>query len=289
MTGTAIIQEPGTGRMPPSESAASASFKRCADNPWLLHSQGAEPPACRIFCFPYAGGAASVFKAWPLHLPASWEVCAIQLPGRGFRLRERPQERLIPLARDVAAAIGDKLDLPFVFFGHSMGALLAFEVARQLRSLGATRPLHVVVSAHRPPDTPQGRRPIHDLPDADFLDELRRLDGFQDEILENFQVLELILPILRADVAACETYVFSPGESLDCPIFALAGSNDAEAPAGLAPGWARHTTGGFGMAVLPGGHFFLHSCLSQLTRLLTSRVRTSDGPDQGDAAGRFDN
>ncbi|HVV71514.1 MAG TPA: alpha/beta fold hydrolase, partial [Verrucomicrobiae bacterium] len=155
--------------------------------------------ALRLFCFPYAGGGLPVFRGWPDALPESVEVRVIQLPGRGPRFREKRFEDLANLARVLSAEIEPLLvDQPFALFGHSFGALLAFETARQLRTMGWI-PERLIASGNNAPHIPEPLPPIHGLPDEAFLEELKLLNGIQPAVLESQELLELFLPIIRSD------------------------------------------------------------------------------------------
>ena len=161
----------------------------------------------RLLCFPYAGGGVSVFRAWPDLLPAEIEVWAIQLPGHDGRLREPIPAELQTLALAAADGLGPALDTPFACFGHSMGALLAFEFARQLRHRGLAGPTQLFVSARRAPQLPRTDAPLHTLPEGPFIEMLRqRYNGIPAAILAEPELLQLFLPMLRADFKLIETY-----------------------------------------------------------------------------------
>ena len=150
-----------------------------------------------------------MFRTWSNALPADVEVCPVQLPGRSERLMERPFTDLSSLIEVLAQALAPLLDKPFAFFGHSLGALIGFELARQLRRQYGVNPVRLFVSAGRPPQVPRRGAPIHNLPRKEFLAALRRLDGTLAEVFEHEELLEIILPLLRADFAVYETYVYS--------------------------------------------------------------------------------
>jgi medium-chain acyl-[acyl-carrier-protein] hydrolase len=220
----------------------------------------------RVFCFPYAGGGAAVFRAWPDDLPEEVEVCAIALPGRGARLREAPFNRLAPLVAVLSAAIVPYLDRPFAFFGHSMGALMGFEVARDLRRRGDFKPSHMFVSGYRAPQLGFLGTPIHALSDDAFIEELRRLNGTAHEILESDELMRLLLPMLKADFAMCEGYLYTPDAPLDCAISAYGGRDDGEVSAEDLRAWRAQTSGPFTVQMFPGDHFFLESARRELLR-----------------------
>jgi len=213
----------------------------------------------RLFCFPYAGGGASAYRGWAASLPADVEVCPVQLPGRESRLREPAFVRPEPLVLALADVLQPLLDLPYAFFGHSLGALIAFELARELRRRAQPLPVHLFVSARRAPQVPARERPIHDLPEEEFLAELRKLKGTPEEVLQHAELMRLLGPVLRADFAVNETYAYVAGEPLDLGISAFGGLGDEEVTREDLAQWSDHTRGPFRLRMLPGDHFFLHS------------------------------
>jgi len=223
----------------------------------------------RLFCFPYAGGGASIFRTWSNNLPSEVEVCPIQLPGRENRLQEPPFNRLAPLVHVLAHVLLPYLDLPFVFFGHSMGALISFELARYLRRQHAPGPLHLFVSARRAPQIPAINPPIHHLPESAFIEALRDFNGTPESILQNAELMQLLLPVLRADFAVCETYTYSVEDPLACAISTFGGLQDCEVCYDELAAWREQTDGFFTQRMLPGNHFFLRSARVSLLRYIT--------------------
>ena len=223
----------------------------------------------RLFCFPYAGGGASIYHTWPEHVPAEIEVCPVQLPGRESRLRTPPFTQLSPLLQRLAQVLRPYLQMPFAFFGHSMGALISFELARQLRRQHDPGPVCLFVSAHRAPQIPAPKPPIHQLPTTEFVGELRRLNGTSEAVLQDAELLQLMLPTLRADFAICETYTYTTEEPLDCPIIAFAGLEDCEVSRDDLAAWRDQTQSSFKMRMVPGNHFFLHSARTPLVRAVS--------------------
>jgi medium-chain acyl-[acyl-carrier-protein] hydrolase len=239
---------------------------------WIRASEQCPQPRLRIFCFPYAGGGASIYRTWAEGLPAGVQLCPVQLPGREDRLMEKPYDRLQALVSALADVLDPYLeDLPFVFFGHSMGALVSFELARELRGRNRIGPLRLYVSGYRTPHLPDPDPPIHDLPEEEFLAELRRLEGTPEEILENQELTQLLLPALRADFAVCETYIYTNQRPLSCPIIAFCGVEDKEFRREDLEGWWEHTEDRFHLWMLPGNHFFIHihNAREQLLRILS--------------------
>jgi medium-chain acyl-[acyl-carrier-protein] hydrolase len=225
-----------------------------------VRRQASNPQArLRLFCFPYAGGSASVFHSWAAALRSDVELNAVQLPGRENRLLDPPFIRLALLVEALAQILPPYLDRPYAFFGHSMGALIGFELARLFRKQGSPGPACLIVSGHRAPHLPDRRPPIHHLPDARFIEELRRLNGTPEEVLQHEELRDLLLPVLRADFAVCETYLYAPEQPLDCPIFVIGGEQDPEVSQDELAAWQLHTRGAFTLHMIPGDHFFLHS------------------------------
>lgn len=217
------------------------------------------PKAClRLFCFPYAGGGAAIFRTWPDYLPPNIEVCPIQLPGRESRLRELPFTRIDLLVQALVPVLHPYLNIPFAFFGHSMGALVSFELTRQLCMRSDRSPVHLLVSGHRAPQIPDLDLPLHQLPEFAFVKELRRLNGTPESVLQNPELMQLVLPILRADFALCETYVCSK-ERIDCPITAFGGLQDSKVSYDALAAWREQTNSSFTLRMFPGDHFFLQS------------------------------
>jgi medium-chain acyl-[acyl-carrier-protein] hydrolase len=211
----------------------------------------------RLFCFPHAGAGAGAFRAWSRTLPAGVDVLAIQAPGRETRLGEAPFREFPPLVTEVASALRAYADRPMAFFGHSLGALVAFEVTRELQRRGSNGPVRLLVSASRAPHQALRRSPISGLPDADFLHELGRMGGTPHELLGEDELMALLLPALRADFRLSESYRTSTTARVACPISAFGGSEDSQATAEELAGWALHTTAGFQLRLYPGNHFFI--------------------------------
>lgn len=213
----------------------------------------------RMFCFPYAGGGASIFRGWTASLPADLEVCPVQLPGRESRLREAPFTRSELMVTALADALQPYFDLPFVFCGHSMGAAVAFELTRELRRRGRPQPLHLFASGRRAPHLPPREEPIHELPEPEFLVKLRELNGTPEEVLQHDELMRLLIPILRADFGVNETYTYTSEEPIDAGISAFGGLGDEDVTREDVEAWREHTRGRFRTRMLPGDHFFIHS------------------------------
>ncbi|HEX8212555.1 MAG TPA: alpha/beta fold hydrolase [Longimicrobium sp.] len=226
---------------------------------WVRIPGGANPAArLRLFCFPYAGGGASVFFPWPRALPPEVEVCAVQLPGREERLHEPPITRWDELVDQLAGALVPWMDRPFAFFGHSLGASVAFELAQRLRRDRRRGPVHLFASGRAAPHLPPSMAPVHHLPHEEFVHELRRLAGTPDEVLEKADLMEILIPLLRADFQLAETYTFQGDEPLAIPISAYGGVEDERVRPADVEGWRQHATGAFRRVMFPAGHFFVN-------------------------------
>ncbi|HXR64805.1 MAG TPA: alpha/beta fold hydrolase [Ktedonobacteraceae bacterium] len=226
---------------------------------WLQYWQRSPKARIRLFCFPYAGGSASIFRTWHQHLPQEVEVCPVQLPGREGRLSDRPFSDLHLLIDELVIALSPFLDMPYAFFGHSMGALVSFELTRYLQRVRShPLPAHLFVSGRRAPQIPGSDPPTSSRSDADFIEELRRLKGTPELVLQNKELLTLLLPILRADFQLCETYTYRDDDPLRCSITAFGGLYDTEVPSPMIAAWREQTSLAFKHRFFDGDHFFLH-------------------------------
>ena len=239
---------------------------------WVVKPRPNPEAAWRLFCFPYAGGGAQIFRRWPHQLPATGEVCAIELPGRGTRLQEPLFTQLPPLVEAVAQQLAKHLDKPFAFFGHSLGALLSFETARYCRRQHLPGPVHLFVSGRRAPHIPPDEPPLYTLPEPALINELRRLNGTPKEVLEHAELMQLMLPILRADFAVCDTYQYTPEPPLNCPITVFSGLQDASVRADHLEAWQAQTHATCSVHLFPGDHFFLHTTPSLLLQTLAREL-----------------
>jgi len=229
-----------------------------------------------LVCAPYAGGGASVFRDWPAALPGV-EVQALQLPGRERRFREPPLRRVADVVAAVVPELAPRLDRPFALFGHSMGALIVFEVARELRRRFAASPSALFVSGARAPQLPSGRR-TYDLPDDELAGEIAWPHAADGEPVPASEVLEVMLPLVRADLELAQTYEHRPEPPLRCPIVAFCGAADAEVGVEDAAAWRAQTVGRFALHVLEGDHFFVHSAQSRLLELIASELAAPSQP-----------
>ena len=231
----------------------------------------------RLFCFPYAGGSEATFRTWQQNLPDSVEVLPIQLPGRGTRIKEPALTRLAPMVQALSQSLRPEMELPFAFFGHSMGGLIAFELTRQLRRDGSPSPAHLFISAKSCP------KQVDDLytsetSDEELIEVLRRYEGTPIEVLENAELMRLLLPVIRADMELCKTYVCDPEPPLPCPITAFGGLQDHKSGRAFLEGWQNYTTGRFTLCMFPAGHFFLRSWEKSILDAIFTELAPHVGP-----------
>jgi len=246
---------------------------------WFARVRPRPEAAVRLFCFPHAGGAASSYFNWPAALDGV-DVLAVQPPGREGRLAEPPIADMPTLLERLVAAVQPHLDRRFLFFGHSMGALVAFELARELRRLGLPSPARLYVSGRRAPTVPNTETPLHVLPDDQLADELnRRFGGLPAAILAEPELMALFLPIIRADLTVLERHAFEPDPVLDLPVTALGGQDDTRASEGDLAAWRVLTSAGFAVRRFPGGHFYLHDRRDAFLRAFASMLATDLATD----------
>jgi medium-chain acyl-[acyl-carrier-protein] hydrolase len=226
----------------------------------------------RLFCFPYAGGSSFSFRGWGDNLPDILELCPIELPGRGTQMKSPSLTQVKLIVEAIAPHLLPYLDKPFAFFGHSLGGIIAFETVRLLRREHGLNPVCLFVSGCRAPQIPSKNPPIHNLPEPEFIDELRRLNGTPEAVFQSPELLELLLPILRTDFAAFETYIYLSEPRLNCPIAAFGGWQDPEVSQADLAAWQEQAIADFFLEMFPGDHFFIHSDLSALLQSISSKL-----------------
>lgn len=244
---------------------------------WLSIQNQNRQRTQRLFCFPYAGGAAAIYRDWGNKLPSSIEVCPVQLPGRGSRLSEPLFKRIEPLVEAAAEALLPYMEGPFAFFGHSMGAIISFELAHLLRREHKPQPSHLFLSGRPAPHLIKEEPPTHDLPEPEFIEELRRLKGTPREVLEHPELMSMISPILRADFEICQTYEHLPSPPLECPITVFGGLQDQDVSREQLEGWRDYTSASFAVRMFPGDHFFLQSSAPVMLRMIAQELRDTPG------------
>jgi surfactin synthase thioesterase subunit len=214
----------------------------------------------RLFCFPYAGGNAHVFREWQRSLSPEIDVCLVHLPGRAHRISERAHTQIQPLVQEVADAISTEIQgSRFAFWGHSMGALISFELARELRRRNYPAPVHLFLSACRAPTVMNAVPPTFNLPTQEFMAEIKKLNGTPQEFFENPEFQRFLLPLLRSDFQITDTYEYQDENPLACPITAYGGDQDELAPLNHLALWKMQTSAAYQTRVFPGEHFFWQS------------------------------
>jgi medium-chain acyl-[acyl-carrier-protein] hydrolase len=226
-------------------------------SPWIAHWIPKTGAPLRLFCFPYAGAGPSIYREWGRNLHFDIDIVPVQLPGRESRSTELPYSSIQELVPAVVEGLSPYTNVPFALFGHSMGALVAFETARLLIQRGHRSPEHLIVSGGRGPQEKSPRPPIHLLPDDEFIEELKSYSGTPDELLQCTDLIRHFLPLLRADFTACETYVYAARKRLDIPITVYGALEDLYTSHSDLQGWVGETSQPCRIRMFPGGHFFL--------------------------------
>lgn len=242
------------------------------NDPWIRCSKPNPAAKLRLFCLPYAGGGASVFKNWGRLLPDTIEVCAIQLPGREDRIAETPFRQAADLLPVLLERLEPYLDRPVALFGHSMGAFLSYELARALTT-EHRGPEHLIVSGQRAPHLPLSRAPSFHLPDDAFCNRLRDLNGTPASVLDEPELLTMILPLLRSDFELSETYRRERQMRLECPISVFGGYDDDEVDQAGLKAWHETTSGPTSIRMFPGDHFFLQTQTDALLSVVETKLR----------------
>ncbi|MEU6078179.1 thioesterase domain-containing protein [Micromonospora sp. NPDC047074] len=256
----------------PAHDTDSSRAAAAGPGRWFAPGRPAATADVLLFCLPFAGGGAAVYRRWAGPLWAGIAVEPVLLPGRESRVGEPPQFTV----EQVTTALAERADRPYAIYGHSMGARLGFEVARELRRRALPPPLALYVAASRPPDVPAA---ASDLVGADVRDRVAALGTDLDGALEHPELRELLLPALRSDFAWVDAYRYHPQRPLDVPLIGLAGQDDPGVhPEGMR-GWARHTTASFRLHTVAGGHLFLRTAREETARLVAGELRALAGMD----------
>ncbi len=238
----------------------------------VLRYASARPGCPKLLCFPYAGGVAAGYRDWAVALSPHVDVVAVEYPGRGFRRREQLSRRIADLVQGIIPEIVAEMTGPIILFGHSMGALVAFEV---LRVLSPRRPvIAAVMSGCRPPVLRGSEPEIHALPDEEFIEELRKLDGTPEELLADRDLMELAMPVLRADFEAVATYDAPKAFKLSCPLLVYGGESDNSVGLDELEGWREHAAVSCAVRAFPGNHFFVRSAEQDVLSTLRRDIRS---------------
>jgi pyochelin biosynthesis protein PchC len=246
------------------------------DDRWIRRYRPSGERRVQLVCFPHAGGSATFYLPLARAVPPEVETLAVQYPGRLDRYAEPCVDDIGELADRVTAALAGRLDRPAAFFGHSMGAVVAFEVARRFAREGREGPVVLFASGRRAPTRVRDEK-VHLLDDDGIVERLGRLDGTDSQVLGDEEMLRMVLPAVRADYRAIETYRYRPGPALDCPIVTLVGDADPLTTLDEAAAWAEHTTAGFEQHVFTGGHFYLAAHQAEVTGTVLRRLEPWSG------------
>ena len=240
---------------------------------WFFSKKPKPDASMRLFCFPFGGGGASVFHGWPDAVGDDVDVRALQLPGRETRFREPRDSDLGTLINEIVSALGAYQDKPFAFFGYSLGSLIAFEVCRELRRRNMNTPLHLFIAALSPPQLPPPHPPISALEDEEFVQKVEYYYQPEGEAWNHAELRELLLPILKDDIALYESYIYREDSPLSCPIDVFAGESDRSSPLELAQYWSEQTTDNVRQHVFQGGHFFIDHAVDEIQQLVASTLK----------------
>ncbi|MGG4266730.1 thioesterase II family protein [Peribacillus simplex] len=250
------------------------------DSSWFVCRYPRAFPKIKLFCFPYAGGGSSVYREWDLN-HEDIELHAALLPGRENRFTEPPISSMEDLIQKLSVAMLEHLDTPFAFFGHSMGALIAYELAGKLKSLYGVSPVHLFVSGKSAPQLKQKQPPINNLPRDIFLERILSFGGTPKEIIYNQEVLELYEQLLRGDFKLCETYIFNNRELLNCPITILGGYQDNTISLGSLEKWNELTTSPSSLKMYAGDHFFIRTQRLKIQQLIYNSLISEKVANKG--------
>lgn len=244
-------------------------------------------PMCsvRLVCFPYAGGSSSIYSNWWKYLPSNIEVVAIQLPGRGTRISEKSLTSVKEIIDDLMESIISISDKPLVFFGHSMGGLVSFELARKLQEENHIIPKHLIVSAKQAPHIINANRDkIHKLPDADFINKIKEYEGTPNEMIDNEIFLSYFVPMLRADFAVSENHTLNSEVKFKNSITVMGANDDPFADIHRLSEWSRYTEKECDLHEYTGGHFYYvgkeNKFLSDINKVIRKYVLNESSCDQ---------
>ncbi|MFK8017907.1 MAG: thioesterase II family protein [Gammaproteobacteria bacterium] len=244
---------------------------------WFIVPAPKTPPRLRLFCFAYAGGTAAQYAPWVDQLDDSIELVAVQLPGRANRLFEAPYHSMTPLVKDLATAMTPWLTVPYAFFGHSLGSRVALSVAQHLAQHNIATPEYFIASGSNAPHLSRPKRNVWSLPTPQFIDELKRLNGTPAEILQNKELMELHLPMLRADFRLADTRFPVPQKTLRSTAWVFAGVDDIDQPEEELLQWGDFFDNRVRLEMFEGAHFFVDTQRAEVVRQVNN-ILTAASP-----------
>jgi len=240
---------------------------------WLLGGDGASAARMQLVCVPYLGGGPHAFRGWPEALRGFADVLTVQYPGSGARVAEAPLASIRAIAGGVATAIAADVAGPYVLLGYSMGALVAYETTRLLVENRLRPPASLIVAAHAPPQAAWPHPPASSGSDSEVLAHLRRYEGMPEAVMADAELAAILMPTIRASLRAMETYVAPPTQPFAIPILAICGDADPTVTPTDMDAWREHTSESFRLAVVPGGHFFVHQSPTETVELVRSELQ----------------
>lgn len=242
-------------------------MRKASGSPALIRYQSRSDLKPQLFCFPFAGGSAAAYRDWSVALGAHTDVVAVEYPGRGVRRQEKPLKRIGDIVSSLLPELVSEIEGPFAFFGHSMGGLVAYALSKALLHEGR-QPFCVFISGCRPPSIKRREPNLHELPDTEFVEELRKLEGTPEELLLNEELMRIAFPVLRADFEAVATYSDSVDQTLACRVFVYGGIEDQSVGVDELEQWRGVTQQECVVRLLPGRHFFIQTEKQTFLRVL---------------------
>jgi medium-chain acyl-[acyl-carrier-protein] hydrolase len=243
------------------------------NNEWFVIPKPNVNADLKLICFPYAGGSASTYLPWIKNLPDNVELIIIQAPGRGTRMGELAYSDMQTLIGDLVKIIPSVLNKPYILFGHSLGSRIAFELMSQLKKLSHALPQHFIASGSRGPHHKSMKEPIYDLPDDEFIEELKGLNGTPQAVLENKELMELFLPLLKADFEIANRYYYTEKACFDCPITVFGGEYDVDICLSKLSSWGTFFETDADVHLFPENHFFIDSQSKQVQQKVNDIIQ----------------
>lgn len=227
-----------------------------------------------LFCLPYAGGSARIYQSWSEYLPEFVEVVAIELPGRGRRMQEPAFDSMKALVQELSGALHSQIEKPYVVLGHSMGSRIGLNALYELHRSGCPLPLHFIASGSAPPHITKERKKIHKLSDDELIKELQSYDGTPEEVINNKELMEIYLPLLRADFAVAEEESTPNLSQLNCNATVFGGTNDSNVSKEDCLAWQEYFSPPIEVSIFEGGHFFIESARNEVIEKVSRIINT---------------